>query len=774
MRADNHGEGGILALTALLLPRHGLPTGTRRAIIALGVFGTALLYGDGLITPAISVLSAVEGFEVATTAFESWVVPVSVDDPRRSVPRPAPGHRADLPGVRAGDDRVVPRHRRSSGWRRSSTTRACCGRCRPGYGVDLFVHEPGKAFLALGSIFLVVTGGEALYADMGHFGRRPIQLSWYVLVMPALLLNYFGQAALLASSPGEEVGLPFFRLAPEWAVTPLAVLATIATVIASQALISGAFSLTAQAVQLDYLPRLDIRHTSPRHIGQIYVPLVNWLLMIGCVGLVIGFRSSSSLAAAYGIAVTATMAITTLLFYRVTVDRWGWSTAEGARRDRAAARRRHGVPRRQRPEDPARRLVPAARRRRPRRPDDDVAAGSGHRRPHHAAWPPHGSTTSWPRRFGMARRGCRGTAVYMFKDPGAAPPAMVSNLRHNHVLHERTVVLSILTSDAPRVQPGDRQSMTASRRRRVPGGPDVRVPRHARRRRRTAAGPSRRPPPRPRRGDVLPRTRIRRLDPRGRDAPLARAALRGPAPWRRQRLPLLPPAIARRSSRSAPRSRSEPGRPGCHWPTTHGSPDDLMAATLCRTWLHRPVMIVRTIVESLQAEFDPSLKRRAQWPEKLMLEAGVVSPCEDGVAECTLSVVGMWLGERLHGRFRREVVMVDVGLERTPMPSARRVALHAVHQVSSEVHPQLPAVAPLAHGALHWQPPSVHWRAIGKRLGKAGEALHGVPLTWTFGNGDDEHSADAGADQLYAGDGALDSCSIDADDIVVIDCETIT
>ncbi len=458
MRADNHGEGGILALTALLLPRRGLPTGTRRAIIGLGVFGTALLYGDGLITPAISVLSAVEGFEVATSAFESWVVPVSVAIlvvlffvQRRGTERIS---RVFGPvmivwflviGV-LGLAQIVDH---------PTVLRAVW----PGYGIDLFVQEPGKAFLALGSIFLVVTGGEALYADMGHFGRRPIQLSWYVLVLPALLLNYFGQAALLASSPDQAVGLPFFRLAPEWAVTPLAVLATLATVIASQALISGAFSLTAQAVKLDYLPRLDIRHTSSHHIGQIYVPLVNWLLMIGCVGLVIGFRSSSSLAAAYGIAVTTTMTITTLLFYRVTVDRWGWS------RPRALAvtvpllavdmafltanvpKIPHGgwLPllvgvalvvqmttwRR------GRAIVARIMQRGRPRIDDVVAAAV---------------------RDGAAR--VRGTAVYMFKDPGTAPPAMVSNLRHNHVLHERTVVLSIHTSDAPRVPPGDRQSVT--------------------------------------------------------------------------------------------------------------------------------------------------------------------------------------------------------------------------------------------------------------------------------------------------------------------------
>ena len=229
----------------------------------------------------------------------------------------------------------------------------------PSYGIELFVHEPEKAFFALGSIFLVVTGGEALYADMGHFGRRPIQLSWYTLVLPALVLNYFGQAALLTNDPA-AIENPFYRLAPEWAITPLAILATMATVIASQALISGVFSLTAQAVQLDYLPRLDIRHTSASHVGQIYVPLVNWLLMIGCVGLVLGFRSSSSLAAAYGIAVTTTMAITTLLFYRVVVDRWNWSTRKAIAVVHPAVHRRPGVPRRQHPQDPPRRLVPAA------------------------------------------------------------------------------------------------------------------------------------------------------------------------------------------------------------------------------------------------------------------------------------------------------------------------------------------------------------------------------------------------------------------------------
>src|SRR6478735_7129210 len=288
MRAENHGEGGILALTGLLLPERGLPTGAKRAVIALGVFGTALLYGDGLITPAISVLSAVEGFEVATSAFDAWVVPVSV---------------TILVGLFLAQSRGTERIARVFspvmvvwfvviallGLRQVVAEPGVLRAVSPTYGVQFLVDQPSKAFLALGSIFLVVTGGEALYADMGHFGRRPIQLSWYTLVLPALLLNYFGQAALLLSEPEEEIGRPFFRLAPDWAIWPLAMLATMATVIASQALISGAYSLTAQAVRLDYLPRLDIRHTSRSQIGQIYVPFVNWLLMIGCIALVLGF-----------------------------------------------------------------------------------------------------------------------------------------------------------------------------------------------------------------------------------------------------------------------------------------------------------------------------------------------------------------------------------------------------------------------------------------------------------------------------------------------------
>ncbi|MBA3289799.1 MAG: potassium transporter Kup [Acidimicrobiia bacterium] len=458
MRADNHGEGGILALTSLLMPTREMPQGRTRAIIVLGVFGTALLYGDGLITPAISVLSAVEGFEVATSAFEDWVIPVSI------------AILVALFLVQKRGTELISRVFSPVmvvwflvlgvlGVRQIIEEPGVLRAINPAYGVDLFFDQPLRAFIALGSIFLVVTGGEALYADMGHFGRRPIQLSWYSLVLPALVLNYFGQAALLTRMP-EAVESPFYMLAPEWAITPLAILATMATVIASQALISGAFSLTAQAVQLDYLPRLDIRHTSSSHVGQIYVPLVNWLLMLGCVGLVIGFRSSANLAAAYGIAVTTTMAITTLLFYRVVVDRWGWSKVTAA-------------------------LVVF-----PLFLVDLAFFSANVAKIPHGGWFPllvgFGlvvQMTTWRRGrsivAGILRRGQRpieevtaevvaegvarvpGTAIYMFKDPGFAPPAMISNLRHNHVLHRLTVVLSVVTDGSPRVQPEQRVTATA-------------------------------------------------------------------------------------------------------------------------------------------------------------------------------------------------------------------------------------------------------------------------------------------------------------------------
>ena len=322
LRADNRGEGGILALMALLVPRTGDARRRRWVIVGLGLFGAALLYGDGMITPAISVLSAVEGLNVATPLFEPVIIPLTI---------------AVLVGLfllqSRGTSRVgalfgpvmllwfvVIAVLGIGGIVRAPTV---LGAVNPAHGVDFFVRNGWAGFLVLGAVVLVVTGCEALYADMGHFGRRPIRATWYTLVLPALLLNYFGQGALLLIDPGAAHN-PFYRLAPPWALYPLVALATTAAVIASQAVISGAFSLTRQAVQLGYSPRLEIEHTSGVEIGQIYVPQVNWALMIATIGLVLGFGSSSRLAAAYGIAVTGTMATTSVLFYFLARERWHW------------------------------------------------------------------------------------------------------------------------------------------------------------------------------------------------------------------------------------------------------------------------------------------------------------------------------------------------------------------------------------------------------------------------------------------------------------------
>ncbi len=449
MRADNHGEGGILALTALIVPRRRQPTvGARWALILLGLFGTALLYGDGIITPAISVLSAVEGVEIAAPALEPYVVPIAVAIliALFSIQRAGTA----VVGAIFGPVMIV--------W---FAVLALLGgyhvlqdpgvvsAVNPAHGLRLIGDAPSQAFLALGSIFLVVTGAEALYADMGHFGKRPIRLGWYIVVFPALLLNYFGQGAMLMADPS-AIDNPFFRMPPEWAVLPLVILATMATVIASQALISGVYSLTMQAVQLGYLPRFDIDHTSPREIGQIYVATINWVLAVACVGLVIAFRSSSNLAAAYGVAVTTTMVITTTLLYFVMRTRWNWSklvagsltalflivdlaffsanivkvpaggwfplavglvlflimtTWKTGRRRLTAALKRGELP--------IERFI--------------------------------GSITTHP----QVR--VPGTAVYLFPDPGVTPPALLANLRHNEVLHETVVLVAVQTSSVPRV-----------------------------------------------------------------------------------------------------------------------------------------------------------------------------------------------------------------------------------------------------------------------------------------------------------------------------------
>jgi KUP system potassium uptake protein len=454
MKADNHGEGGILALTAMVMPK-GTLRGRGRVIVGLGVFGTALLYGDGLITPAISVLSAVEGVKESTSALDSFIIPISV---------------AILAALFLVQKRGTAGIGRVFGpvmmvWfvvlgllglgqllEDASVLKAV----NPTYAIDFFAESPMKSFLTLGSIFLVVTGGEALYADMGHFGRRPILWSWYGLVLPGLLLNYFGQASLILNDP-EAVERPLFKLAPEWGVLPLVVLATMATVIASQALISGAFSLTVQAVQLDYLPRVKISHTSSSHRGQVYVPLVNWLLMVGCIGLVVTFQSSKALASAYGIAVTSTMLITTLLFHEVLRNRWNWP----AWKSMAVCGPLFVV--------------------------DAAFLGANIPKIPHGGWFPLlvaivllAQMTTWRRgrQLVAARihRGERpivevldehidvarvaGTAVFMFKDLGKAPPALVNNLKHNKVLHKCTLIVAVETAEVPRVDASERTHIT--------------------------------------------------------------------------------------------------------------------------------------------------------------------------------------------------------------------------------------------------------------------------------------------------------------------------
>ena len=324
MRADNRGEGGLLALTALVLRTTSRDRKRYLWIMGAGLVGAALFYGDGVITPAISVLSAVEGLKVATPLFEPYVIPISLVlliglflIQRRGTA---------VVGGLFGPVMLV--------W---FTVLAILGiwgimqrprillALNPIYGIDLLVAAPWRGFIMLGAVFLAVTGAETLYADMGHFGRRALRRAWVILVFPALVLNYFGQGALLLGHP-DALENPFYKLSPEWGLYPLVVLASIATIIASQAVISGAFSITRQAIQLGYLPRLEVRHTSETEIGQVYVPPINWGLLIAVILLVLMFQTSDNLGAAYGIAVSGMMAITSVLAFLYMRSR-GWSLA---------------------------------------------------------------------------------------------------------------------------------------------------------------------------------------------------------------------------------------------------------------------------------------------------------------------------------------------------------------------------------------------------------------------------------------------------------------
>jgi KUP system potassium uptake protein len=447
MRADNQGEGGILALTALLPPRPEKKARTS-ALIMLGIFGASLLYGDGIITPAITVLGAVEGLKVATPLFDPYVVPVAV---------------VILIGVFAIQRHGTHRVGRLFGpimvaWFLVIAALGVMWLTRhpvvltaidPRHAFSFFSEHGWHGFAVLGAVFLVVTGGEALYADMGHFGKRPIRLAWYVLVLPALLLNYFGQGALLLENPA-AAAQPFFLLAPGWALVPLVLLATAAAIIASQALISGAFSLTQQAIQLGYCPRLAIDHTSHHEMGQVYVPQVNWALMVSTIVVVIGFGSSTALAAAYGIAVTLTMVITAILLQAVATDRWGWPPA--------VAYAVTGVF-----------LI-----------IDLAFFGANALKIAHGGWLPlviggllFTVMTTWKtgRRIVAERLTARavsieeflatvanapparvpGTAVFMTAQPKGTPPALAHNLRYNKVLHKHVVTLMVTTQPVPHV-----------------------------------------------------------------------------------------------------------------------------------------------------------------------------------------------------------------------------------------------------------------------------------------------------------------------------------
>jgi KUP system potassium uptake protein len=452
MRADNRGEGGIMALLALLHPRED-SVRSRRLLLGLGLFGAALLYGDGVITPAISVLGAVEGIGVATPALQG-VVPVVAA--------------GILVGLFLFQSQGTARIGTVFGWVMvlwfgSLAVLGVAGISRhpgvlaavnPWFAFEFIARDGVRGFLILGAVVLVVTGAEALYADMGHFGKRPIRFVWVAVVLPALVLNYLGQGAILIENPGLASN-PFYGLVPSWGVYPMVLVATSAAVVASQALISGAFSLTRQAVQLGYSPRLTIEHTSKTEIGQIYLPGINRTLAILCILLVLGFGSSGALASAYGIAVTGTMTITTLLFCVVARSHWGWSRwrvawigalfllvdlsflganlvkiAEGGWFPLAIAAAVYVLLTTWKR---GRRAVTAILRENTLPMSLFLEDMARHRPPR-----------------------VQGTAVFMTSEPGGVPVVLMHHLKHNKVLHERVIIMSIVGEEIPQVQPQER------------------------------------------------------------------------------------------------------------------------------------------------------------------------------------------------------------------------------------------------------------------------------------------------------------------------------
>jgi KUP system potassium uptake protein len=452
LRADNRGEGGVLAMSALALRGVGDMQRLRRLIFALAIAGLALFYGDGLITPAISVLSAVEGLETAEPALQPYVLPIAATVlvglfliqgfGTASVGRlfgPVMVVWFTTLGV-LGLGQIVQNP-------------AVLAALDPAYAVGLFGHAGWQAFVALGAIVLAVTGAEALYADMGHFGPTPIRIAWLGLVLPGLVLNYFGQGALVLRSP-EALQHPFYHLAPAWLLWPLILLATCATVIASQAVISGVFSLTRQAIQLGYLPRMTVRHTSPTEIGQIYLPRVNWLLLAGVLALVLGFESSSRLAAAYGISVTGAMGIDAILAGVVATCVWGWPVPLAATVFGLFLFCDLGYVAANMLKIPhggwfplllaaVFSLVVVTWRRGRAVLYDNLYRG---------AMP----TLQFIEKLGPSIQRVTGTAVFLTGNPAVIPTPLLHNLKHNKVVHERVVLTTVVIEDVPYVPDRDR------------------------------------------------------------------------------------------------------------------------------------------------------------------------------------------------------------------------------------------------------------------------------------------------------------------------------
>ncbi|MGH7583853.1 MAG: potassium transporter Kup [Gemmatimonadales bacterium] len=457
LRADNRGEGGILALLALVRPR-GAASRRGQFLLMLGLFGAALLYGDGVITPAISVLSAVEGLQVATPAFEHWGIPLTV---------------LILTGLFLVQHRGSARVGGMFGplmilWFACIAVLGIAGIIReprvlaainPLYAVRYVLGNRLQSFFVLGAVFLVVTGGEALYADLGHFGRRPIRLAWFALVLPALVLNYFGQGALLLVQPTAQIN-PFYSLVPSWGLYPMVVIATVAAVIASQALISGAFSITQQAMQLGFVPRMRVTHTSSTEIGQIYMPGINAALWVGCVALVLFFKNADNLAATYGVAVTGTMLITSILFSVVAYRLWHWPLWRVA-------------------------LLTAIFL-----TVDLAFFGANMVKFVEGGWFPLAAGTAIYILMSTWRRGRQqvtailtdaslplalfipdierrkpprvpGIAVFMTSIAGVAPPVLLHHLKHNKVLHEKVVLMTLTSEEIPQVNIAERVTVTS-------------------------------------------------------------------------------------------------------------------------------------------------------------------------------------------------------------------------------------------------------------------------------------------------------------------------